>query len=242
MSITIRPMPLRSSAWRGVALAAFTLAGCSAALAHDAYFETDAPGHAIVRFADDGKALSYPAAKLTNVRAYDDAGKTLEVKQEAGDGPIGIGVPPDAALLALEFDNGFYSRTTSGTIEKPMNEAPGAVSGIWAKKTAKYVLNWSETVRQPVGMEMEIVPQADAVPRAGDQLMVRVLWDGKPVQGVKVSASEQASGATTDAQGMAAFSVQPGRNFVRAERRIRVANDPRHDSLSVATNLVFVAK
>ncbi len=220
----------------------------STANAHDAFFDPATPatpGQFIVRFADDGKPVPYPATKLTRAWGYSAAGQPVVLQQTVQpgivDGAVRVGAPPEADLLALEFTNGFFSRTTSGTVEKPMNEVSGAVSGVWAKKTAKYVVRWSAPVQKPVGLQMEIVPLSPNAPKAGDTITVQVLWDGKPLEGVKVSKSEHASGEKTDADGRATYKVDAGRNFVWTERRMKVTGDPRYDSLAVASNLIFVA-
>lgn len=167
----------------------------------------------------------------------------MTLQQTPGEGLSRISAPLDAALLALEFDNGFYSKTTQGTVNKPKNEAPGAVSELWAKKTSKYVVQWNAAVQKPLGMQLEIVPLSASLPKAGDTLTLQVLWDGVPVEGLKVSKGEHDSGEKTDANGRATYRVQPGRNFIWTERRVKVSGDadPRYDSLAVATNLVFVA-
>ncbi len=123
-----------------------------------------------------------------------------------------------------------------------MNEAPGAVSGVWARKTAKYVVRWTPQVAKPLGVQYEIVPLSTTAPKAGDTITVQVLFEGKPVEGVKVSKSEHASGERTDAQGRAAYKVDAGRNFIWSERRAKVTGDPRFDSLATATNVVFQAQ
>jgi nickel transport protein len=218
--------------------AAFAAGG---ALAHDAFFEGAGGGQYTVRFADDGKPLTYPPAKLKKAWGYTADGTMLDLQRTPGAEVTRVAAPPNADLLALEFENGIFSRTTQGTVEKPMNEAPGAVSGVWAKKTGKLVVRWSAPVQKPLGMQYEIVPLAAAAPKAGDVLTVQVLWEGKPVEGVKVSAGEHEAGEKTNAEGKATYKVRPGRNFVWSERRIRVTGEPRYDSLAVATNLVFTA-
>ncbi len=222
------------------ALATATLS----AHAHDALFELatpTAPGQFIVRFADDGKPLPYPAAKLTRAWGYSADGKTLTLAQTPADGFVQVSAPPEASLLALEFDNGFYSRSTQGTVNKPMNEVPGAVSAVWAKKTGKYLLQWNAQAAKPVGLQLEIVPTSTVAPKPGETITVQVLWEGKPIEGIKVSKSEHAPGEKTDANGRATYKVDAGRNFVWTERRAKVAGDPRFDSLAAATNLIFVA-
>lgn len=216
------------------------------AQAHDALFElttpatSSAPGQFIVRFADDGKPLPYPAAKLTRAWGYSADGKTLNLTQTPADGFVQVSAPAEATLLALEFDNGFYSRSTQGTVNKPMNEVPGAVSAVWAKKTGKYLVQWNALAAKPVGLQLEIVPTSATPPKPGETITLQVLWEGKPIEGIKVSKSEHAAGEKTDANGRAIYKVDAGRNFVWAERRTKVSGDPRHDSLAVASNLIFV--
>lgn len=240
-----RFLPLASSRSVRYMLTCGLVAGAGLAQAHDAMFEPvpTAPGQYVIRFSDDGKPLPYPPAKVTRAWAYDAGGRTLTLSQTPADGVNRVSVSPDATLLALEFDNGFYSKTTQGTVEKPKNEAPGAVSALWAKKTSKYVVQWNAAVQKPLGMQLEIVPLSASLPKAGDTLTVQVLWNGAPVEGLKVSKGEHDSGEKTDANGRASYRVQPGRNFVWTERRVKVSGDadPRYDSLAVATNFVFVA-
>jgi nickel transport protein len=214
------------------------------AQAHDAFFELASPSQAgqfVVRFADEGKPLTYPPAKLKRVWAYSASGQNVSLQQTPTPEIVRISAPSEAVMMALEFENGFFSRSTQGTIEKPMNEVPGAVSGTWAKKTGKYVTQWSAPALKPVGMQLEIVPMSANLPKSGELMSVQVLWEGKPVEGIVVSKGEKESGEKTDANGVATYRVQPGRNFVWAERRIKVDNDPRYTTLAVATNLIFVA-
>ncbi len=228
---------------------AFAVAGmaffAASAYGHDAWLDTapqGAAGQFLVRFTDDSKPLPYPQAKLTRVWGINAGGKTLNVTPVMEGELARISAPPGAELLALEFDNGFYSKTTQGTVNKPRNEAPGSISALWAQKGGKYVMQWSAVSQKPVGLKLEIVPLSSAAPKAGDQLAVQVLWDGKPVEGLKVSKGEHESGVKTDAQGRATYKVEPGRNFVWTERRVKVEGDPRFDSLAFASNLVFTVK
>ena len=121
-----------------------------------------------------------------------------------------------------------------------MNEVPGAVSAVWAKKTGKYLVQWNALAAKPVGLQLEIVPTSATPPKPGETITLQVLWEGKPIEGIKVSKSEHAAGEKTDANGRAIYKVDAGRNFVWAERRTKVSGDPRHDSLAVASNLIFV--
>lgn len=220
-------------------------AAAGLAQAHDAFFEPAAPAQAgqfIVRFADEGKPIAYPAAKLKRTWALGAAGQSVALQQTPAADFVRITAPADAAVMALEFENGFFSRSTSGTIEKPMNEVPGAVSAVWAKKAGKYIAQWSAPVNKPMGLQLEIVPMSAALPKPGDTLQVQVLWEGKPIEGMLVSKGEKHPGEKTDTNGMATYKVQAGSNFIWAERRIPVAGDPRYTTLAVATNVIFVTQ
>jgi nickel transport protein len=231
------------SSFRAVALA-LACAASGFAQAHDAFFELASPAQAgqfIVRFADEGKPIAYPASKLKRTWALSTTGQAVALQQTPAADFVRIAAPADAAMMALEFENGFFSRTTAGTIEKPMNEVPNAVSAVWAKKAGKYITQWSAPVNKPVGLQLEIVPMSTALPKPGETIQVQVLWEGKPIEGMSVSKGEKEPGEKTDANGMASFKVQAGSNFVWAERRIPVAGDPRYTTLAVATNLIFVS-
>jgi nickel transport protein len=224
-------------------LLAAMFASAGLAQAHDAFFELAAPAQAgqfIVRFADEGKPIAYPPAKLKRTWAYNASGQNVTLQQTPSAEVVRISAPPEAAMMALEFENGFFSRSTSGTVEKPMNEVPGAVSATWAKKAGKYITQWSAPVNKPMGLQLEIVPMSASMPKTGDTMSVQVLWEGKPIEGILVSKGEKQPGEKSDANGMATYKVQAGQNFVWAERRIPVAGDPRYTTLAVATNLIFV--
>jgi nickel transport protein len=121
-----------------------------------------------------------------------------------------------------------------------MNEVPGAVSAVWAKKAGKYITQWSAPVNRAVGLQLEIVPLSTALPKPGETIQVQVLWEGKPIEGMLVSKGEKEPGEKTNANGIASYKVQAGSNFVWAERRIPVSGDPRYTTLAVASNLIFV--
>lgn len=221
------------------------LSAASLALAHDTFFEQTSPAQAgqfVVRFADEGKPLAYPPAKLKRVWAYNAGGQQVALQLTPTPEIVRISAPSEAVMMALEFENGFFSRTNPAlpSIERPMNEVPGAVMGTWAKKSGKYITQWTTPVLKPVGTQLEIVPQSASIPKPGETLRVQVLWEGKPIEGIVLSKGEKDPGEKTDANGMANYKVHAGHNFIWSERRIMVQNDPRYTTLAVATNLIFV--
>lgn len=94
-------------------------------------------------------------------------------------------------------------------------------------KYAKAILATAhdEVVCRPVGQPMEIVPERNPVTmKPGERLPLRVLLDGKPISGVRVSSScdqltqgGYAAHTRTDADGRAVIALSVGGHwFVRA--------------------------
>ncbi len=253
MTMTSLQSPLRGRAarWRtvhaltrGVALAAaLTVAG--AAAAHTATIEADgAPTRFAVRFwGHAGKTEPYSADRVTRITAIDAKGQTIAVTLDKGaDGVVRANTAAAPALLALEFDNGIWSRAEGGkSVNRPMNENPGATLGTHALKHAKTVVVWNDVALRPVGQTLEIVPLAAVAPRAGEPLRVRVLYEGRPLAGAKVAADEDAPATLTDANGVATFMPRPGRNTVWVNHRVDVAGDARMTQRSHEAVLVFAA-
>lgn len=94
----------------------------------------------------------------------------------------------------------------------------------------------SSQVTRPVGLPIEIVPSVDPTGlRIGDALMVRLLADGRPVEGALVSAIYAASagkpdewpvGVRTDARGEARIPLEhAGPWLVRSVHMVRRGNE-----------------
>lgn len=218
------------------------------ASAHTVWLET-VEGHADqfrVRFGGHaGKLESYDAAKLKSIDAQDAGGKTLAVKRSVNSDGVLLSVAGKPALIAMYFDNGIFSYVGTGrSIEKPMNEVPGATRGTAAVKYHKTFVAWPALALQPLGQPFEVVPLDKAAPRAGVPMRVRVLKDGVPVAGVKLGRGEEgtANDPVTDADGVAAFVPVKGFNKLWAGKRYPVANEPRYTELSYEYLLGFTAE
>jgi len=78
--------------------------------------------------------------------------------------------------------------------------------------------------QQPVGLDLEIVPEGDPTGLlVGDTLRLRLLWQGQPLSGLAIGAvgatPAKPSLATTDADGRVSFVLsKPGPWLVRATR------------------------
>ena len=229
-----------------ILLAALLAALGTNAPAHTVWLEREASAgpYRIVFGGHEGRTESYDASKVGPLNAFTADGRALPVsRSETGDGVLAH-VDGDASVMLLSFDNGIWSRAEGGrSIEKPMNEVPGATSGVHAVKYHKTIAHWSKAATRAWGQPFELVPADTAAPRAGVPLKLRVLIDGKPAAGVGVAAGEEGGpGTVSDAEGFATIVPQAGFNRIWAGRRSEVKGDPRCTTLSIEYLLGFDAE
>ena len=227
-------------------LGAALLAGASGAGAHDAWIEVEPEGPA-VRFGHVGEPEAVDATRIRKLGAVDVGGHSLAVSLEPAERAVRLKVDGKPALLALDYDNGYWSRPpgASTSVNQPRNEVPGAESGARVLKFGKTIVQWSAVVTRALGQALEIVPVADRAPAAGEHVAVRVLWQGQPLSGARVlygSAEGRPPVVQADEAGRADVPISGGPQFLSVSHRAPLANDPGADSQSVSANLVFEAR
>ena len=141
---------IRSRVATALAVMAF---GMGAAQAHNVWLVPDAQGAYLVQFGGhEGKLEEFNSSKLTSVTAYDRRGRKIDVATQAATDGVRVKPEREPAMLAAEFDNGFFSKTdSSAMVNKPMDENPGATSGVHAMKFHKTVLQWGLIARKELG-------------------------------------------------------------------------------------------
>lgn len=230
-------------------LAAVLIAGVlgtgAPAQAHTVWLEPAGEQRWDVRFGGHaGQVVPFEPAKLRTVEAWDAAGRPLAVTREVRTDGVGVAVRGTPATIAMHLDNGIHTRGPQGpSVEKPMNEVPGAIRGTWAPKWYKAVLVWNDRATRPLGQRFEVVPLAATRPRAGQPVRVRVLVDGQPAAGVRVGHGEEPpeGAAPTGADGVAEYVPTAGANRLWAGRRDPVVGNPRYTELSYEYVLAFEA-
>ena len=234
----------------GLAALLVGLAPMPTAHAHTVWLaDGDAAGHYRLDFGGHaGRIESYDAAKLGDVQGFDAQGQALtgaagpRVQRPPGPGPVQIEAP-GAALLVVDFDNGYWSKGPDGrSLNRPMNEVPGARSGTHAMKFHKRIVKWSAGSTRAVGQPFELRPVSGHPPAAGEAVQFQVLIDGRPAPDVWLAFGEAGREARSDAQGIATLKARPGRNTVWAGRRTPVTGDPATTELSIEYSLVFDAR
>lgn len=235
--------PHHRSIARTLCLATALLCTAPFGHAHNVWLEADAQGGYTVQFGGhEGKLETYPAEKLQSVDAYDLRGRKIAVRTEPRPGGLRVVPERQAALLAAHFDNGFFSKVGDGPmVNKPMNDNPGATSGVHAVKFHKTFIQWGVISKKPLGQTFEIVALSHRTPHAGDAVQFQVLLHGQPTEGVRVSLGEKGAAQTTDAQGLVTVRPAAGSNQLLAILRQPVAGDARTASQSYEYLLAFPA-
>jgi uncharacterized GH25 family protein len=126
--------------------------------------------------------------KVKTVAAYDEDGKEVPT-QLAPNGPLlVVNTDNQPAVVAAILDNGLWSKTPDGKWHnKGKDEVPEAAI---SEHTVKYAVHLRRlNVATPVlpAHKLQIVPLVKQLPeQMGQALTVRVLYEGKPVQGASV--------------------------------------------------------
>jgi len=224
--------------------AALAIAGIAPAAAHDAFIETVPKAYRIL-FGHDVATATCEPDKLGAVAAFDADGKPLAVAVAVDRGTESATVTPagDAAMLTVEYDNGFWSKDAEGkSVNRPKTET-GAKEGTRARKYGKTMLHWSPASRRPTGQVLEIVPLTDAAPAAGGTLPVQVLHDGKPLaQAPVMIGGHDGAKTVTDADGKTVVTLGPTGTQMITTALSLPWQGPEADKLNLSANLRFEAK
>lgn len=213
------------------------------ALAHSMYFGNkgeDIPllfGHP-----EEGEeeVLPYAPANVKELTAYDLTGAVVPLEIKNLEGGISVIPKEEIAALTAFVDQGFYVVTPNNeylTISK--REATTEYTQAFRSfHYAKSLYNWSDAIKQPSGLQLEIVPlQNPFEVIAGEDLDVQVLFEGTPLQDVLV---EYLGKPIEDVNGDGIFSLpwgQEGLKTIEASYSIPLENDPDTDELSYSTSL-----
>jgi len=222
------------------------LALCSAALltgaaqAHNVWLEPDAQGGYLIQFGGHaGQLEAFDPAKLQSVRAFDRRGRSAQARVQQAPQGLRVLPAPEAALIAVELDNGFFSGSAGAMRNVPMDQNPGATRGVHARKFHKTVIVWNALTQRDIGQAFEVTPLQGRAPHAGDWLEVQVQLQGQPLAGATVSLGENGPPAVTDAKGHARIQTARGTNHVQVIYRQPVPGDARITERSYEALLSF---
>ncbi|OOF58981.1 DUF4198 domain-containing protein [Rodentibacter myodis] len=211
----------------------------SIANAHNIWLEpTPSQGEYVMKFGHL-ETETYPQHKIQSIENLNSQGKLTALEYVFKNGEAYL--TPKSDMVFMQFNNGVWSKLPSGKyVEKTKREVPEAEFSTNPMKLGKAILKWGEQAFKAHNVAYELIPQTKA--QAGEPLSILVLHNGKPMQGIKVGAGEDAPFSLTSEKGIAKFIPTKGYNKVWAEFDEKVENHPDYDRRSIEYMLTFDAE
>jgi cobalt/nickel transport system permease protein len=224
-------------------IAAVLLFQTSTASAHDYLIEQK--GQDLLLFYGHGnQAMEFEAAKVSKLKAIDAQGRDLQIQKQKRDKALLLKIAGQPAVVMVEIDNGYWSKTIYGWKELPKRKASRVVEAIRSLYYTKVLLSWNGAVQEAAGSaRLSIVPMENPfATRPGTQLPVRIMGNGKPLPGVEVIGYDHARRGKTDNDGVIRIPINAGLNLVTVEYKEPIKDDPDADALSLTATLTFEVK
>lgn len=211
--------------------------------AHDVWIVPDGGDHGYqLVYGHPGELEGYEPGKVEGVTAYDKNGTVQNVTSGVLDGKVRIKTGADIALIAVDFDNGFWTEGPDKKYaNKPKWEIADPRSSSHSKKFNKNILAWNSSFGKPLGTELEIVPLTNPLQlKPGEKLSVQVLYRSRPLAGTEVQIMGDKEPYVTDAKGIASVPIQKtDYQYIVVSHKEETKSNPNADMLSLSANLVF---
>jgi len=221
---------------------------CSSVFAHDIWVEKK-DGKLVVLYGHaDKKIEPIELAKIKEAKGFDKNGKDVRVKIVQNKDSLSVASAKDLAAFTLFFDGGFVVKTTDGYKHVSKREVKEYIESMHWIKYDKTIFGWNKKFSKPLGMRLEIVPIKNPFDiKKGQALPVKVLFEGKPLEGakikVKANGKESATELITNKEGMADIVIEnAGIQKIATRHKIPLKDNPDADDLSIGTALTFETK
>jgi nickel transport protein len=164
------------------------LLGSTAASAHGAWV-AERHGEFYVVYGHGAADDAYDPAKVTSLQACTLALECTDIARRDAAEHVAF-AKPEAPLIRLGFDNGFWSKGADGEWQNlPKDQVAGATESGHYVKTGTFVTGHLEEIPAAFGTGLEVRPLADPMAlTVGGTLPVEVLFDGKPAEGAELIA------------------------------------------------------
>jgi nickel transport protein len=168
------------------AVALTALLSGTAATAHGAWV-AERHGEFYVVYGHGAADDAYDPAKVTMLQACSLAMECTDIARRDAAEHVAF-AKPEAPLIRLGFDNGFWSKGADGEWQNlPKDQVAGATESGHYVKTGTFVAGHLESIPAAFGVGLEVRPLADPMALSiGGTLPVEVLLDGKPAIGAEL--------------------------------------------------------
>ncbi|OCP07168.1 MULTISPECIES: DUF4198 domain-containing protein [unclassified Ensifer] len=192
---------------------------------------------------------AYDPAKVKSVSALGEDGKAIPVTVEPAKDHAVLKLDSEPALVALEFDNGYWSEGADGKwVNQPKNEVPGAKQASHSIKYSIALVHAHGDLPAFPAQPLQIVPLDNPIGlKPGEKFRVRLLLDGKPLEGKEITLDyaglPDLVSEKTDANGEAEVTLRnAGVNILAVSHAIPLDGNEAADKKGLTATLTFVAE
>lgn len=229
---------------KSIVTAVFVILFASSALSHDVWIEKNKNNLTVV-WGHPNKTEAYDPEKVEKVWAYGLSGQAVPVNIKKDVDRAVIIPDKSAAVVALQFNSGYWTKTTDGFKNKSKKGMNDVIESFHSLRFSKIFLNWSDQLKRPLGIELDIVPLQNPFKiKTGDALPLKVFYRGKPLPGATIyGVGNREQRVKTDKDGLANVIIErAGSQKIGAMHKIQLDNDLDADYLVRTVNMIFEVK
>ncbi len=188
---------------------------------------------------------AYAPEKVLFVKSIDKDNKVSDATINKHEKNVTVAVDDATAAIAFRFDNGYWTQNQEGKwINKPKDEVDNAKTAGRYMKSGIAIVNKGAVVSPVADLDLQIIPKANPLTlKAGDKLVVSVLFKGKPLEGAKVMRDYNnyyTDIVKTDNKGEAEITIRnEGLNVIAVGHKVAAENDPKADKYGYMSTLSF---
>lgn len=224
----------------------FVLFLTQAASAHHPWIEKEGDRFKVA-WGHPPKIDPYEPSSVKEIKVFDKKGKVVKFERKDEKDTVYLSSKVDVSMVTLSFEGGYLVSTPEGKKRLTKREAQKAglqvINSFFSSQFAKSIFKHSDIVTKPTGMKFEIVPLKNPLfLKQGETLPIKVLYEGKPLEGAKIETGAHKEAGKTDKDGIANINISgQGMQVVIAKYRI-ASSDPDADFLSFTTALTWESK
>lgn len=202
----------------------------------------------IVGWGHPPKIDPYEPSRIKDIKAFDIKGKKIPFKRTDGKDKVYLSSKRNISMITLSFEGGYLVSTPDGKKRLTKREAQKAglqvIDSIYSSQSVKSLFANSDASTKPVGMKFEIIPLINPFAlRTEEPLPIKVLFEGKPLEGVIIETGVHKETTKTNKDGIAKVQVAGQKmQVILAKYRIPARDNPDADYLSYTTVLTMEKK
>lgn len=217
------------------------------AFAHHAWVEKDGDRF-LIAWGHPPKIDPYEPNKVKDIKGFDINGKETVLKRVDEKDRVYLSANTGISMIAFSFEGGYLVSTPDGKKRLTKKEALQAgmqiLDSFYSAQSAKTLFAYSKAAEKPVGLKLEIIPIANPYVLKGEGLLpIKVLFEGKPIEGAIIEIGDHKEVAKTGKDGIARVQIAgQGKQVILAKHRIATKDSPDADYLAYTTVLTFELK